>query len=346
MGHGAHDPRSYTGEALHACRYAAALLAAGLAVSCGSPGGDVLYLYTSLDAQESPVYIDAFERETGVEVKWVRLSAGEALARLEAERHNPQVSIWFGGPSPEYIVAASRGLLEPFQPSLEHDLDPSARGIGWEWTGFYFGVIGFACNEQFFRQHRLECPDSWDDLLDPALRGQISVAYPYTSGTAYVVVAALLALMGEEKGWDYIRSLDAQVHHYNSSGSAAVTQVGLGEVAVGIAFSHDILGKGRAQGYPVALSIPRDGTPSDIGAVALVKGGSRQDLGQQFINWLLSERAQNLLAQFYRVPLHPNARIAEGAVRPHDVTLIEVDPVQAATEQKRILAQWRQITGR
>jgi iron(III) transport system substrate-binding protein len=317
-----------------------------LATSCSSADPNVLHLYTSLDAQEAPVYIEAFERETGVQVEWVRLSAGEALARLEAEKHNPQVSVWFGGPSPEYIVAAGRGLLEPFAPALAHALDPSARGANWEWTGFYFGVIGFACNEPFFQGRSLQCPDSWDGLLRPELRGQISLAYPYTSGTAYIVVASLLALMGEEDGWEYVRKLDAQVHHYNSSGSAAVTQVGLGEVAVGIAFSHDILGKGRARGYPVVLSIPRDGTPSEIGAVALVKGGMQPELAKQFVSWLLSERAQNLLAAFYRVPLNPDAIIAEGAITARDVNLIEFDPIQAATEQKRILAQWRQITGR
>ena len=317
-----------------------------LAASCTSTERNVLHLYTSLDAQEAPVYIDAFERETGVSVQWVRLSAGEALARLEAEKRNPQVSVWFGGPSPEYVVAAQRGLLEPFEPALDYAPDAAARGANWEWAGFYFGVIGFACYEPFFRQHKLSCPDTWAGLLDPALRGQISLAYPYTSGTAYIVVAALLALMGEEKGWDYLRQLDAQVHHYNSSGSAAVTQAGLGEVALGIAFSHDVLGKGTGRGYPVALRVPREGTPSEIGAVALVKGGSQPELGRQFVTWLLSERAQNLLAQFYRVPLHPRARIAEGAITARAVELIELDPVWAATEQKRILARWRQITGR
>jgi iron(III) transport system substrate-binding protein len=317
-----------------------------LAASCTSSTPNVLHVYTSLDAQEAPVYIDAFERESGVQVEWVRLSAGEALARLEAERRNPQVSVWFGGPSPEYVVAAQRGLLEPFQPLLEHTLDAAAHGAGWEWTGFYFGVIGFACNEPFLQQHSVQCPTSWAGLLTPSFRGQISLAYPYTSGTAYVVVAALLSLMGEEQGWDYLRRLDAQVHHYNSSGSAAVTQVGLGEVAVGIAFSHDILGKGRARGYPIALSIPREGTPSEIGAVAVVKGGPEPELAKQFVTWLVSERAQNLLAQFYRVPLHPKAQIAEGAVTARDVRLVEYDPVRAATEQKQILARWREITGR
>ena len=317
-----------------------------VSVSCSRSEQRVLNLYTSLDAQEAPVYITAFEEDTGIRVQWTRLSAGEALARLEAEKHNPQVSVWFGGPSPEYIVAAQRGLLEPFVPTIAQELDATARSADGAWTGFYFGAIGFACNENFLREKKLSCPRSWEDLLDPALKGQISLAYPYTSGTAYVLVVSLLEMMGEARGWDYIRKLDGQVHHYNSSGSAAVTQAGLGEVGIGIAFAHDILKKGKERGYPVVLSVPADGAPIEIGAVALVRGGKQQDAGKEFVAWLLSERAQNLLAEFYRVPLNPNAAVAAGAIKRSEIHAVAYDPIKAASDQKRILAQWREITGR
>jgi hypothetical protein len=89
------------------------------------------------------------EEATGLRVRWVRLSAGETLARLEAGRGNPQVSAWFGGPSPEYIVAAQRGLLEPFEPAVPFEIDAAARGADGAWTGFYCGYIGFICNERF-----------------------------------------------------------------------------------------------------------------------------------------------------------------------------------------------------
>lgn len=328
--------------------------------ACARDRGEVLHLYTSLDAQEAPVYIEAFERDTGIRVRWVRLSAGEALARIEAERNNPQVAVWFGGPSPEYIVAAGRGLLEPYSPAVDpapaHDSGDAAstdppppgrmRATDGAWTGFYFGAIGFACHEPFLRERGVTCPDSWEALLDPAFRGRISVAYPYTSGTAYVMVAALLEHFGEERGWEFIRRLDAQVARYNSSGTAAVAQVGLGEVAVGIAFAHDIIAKGIARGYPIVLSVPRDGTATEIGAVALVRGGPNADHGRRFIDWLVSVRAQDLLAQFHRVPLHPDASVADGAITPEAITAIDIDPVRAAERQREILAQWRGITGR
>ncbi len=322
------------------------LLLACATASCGSANHDTLHLYTSLDAQEAPVYIDAFTVDTGIEVEWVRLSAGEALARLEAEKGNPQVSVWFGGPSPEYIVAAQRGLLEPFSPEAEFTLDASSRGANGEWTGFYSGVIAFACNEKFLTEHQMQCPDSWRGLLDPRLKGHISVAYPYTSGTAYVLLVGILALMGEDAGWEYVRQLDAQVHRYNSSGTAAVTQVGLGEVGVGIAFAHDILKKGVERGYPVVLSVPREGTASEIGAAAVVRGGPQTEHGRRFVAWLLTKRAQDLMSEFYRVPLNPAAKVSDAAIAARDVKVVAYDATDAAARQAAILARWREVTGR
>jgi iron(III) transport system substrate-binding protein len=316
-----------------------------LLLSCAR-GDGVLHLYTSLDSQEAPAYIDAFERDTGIPVRWVRLSAGEALARLEAERNNPQVSVWFGGPTPEYIVAAERGLLDAYEPSLDHELDTAAHDAQWRWTGFYAGVIGFICNDELLARRGATCPRTWQEVLRPEHRGQISMAYPYTSGTAYVMVVALLELMGEDAGWSYIAQLDRQVHRYNSSGTAAVTQVGMGEAEIGIAFSHDILKKGVERGYPVSLSVPADGTAPEIGAVAVVRGAREPDEARRFVDWLLSARAQDLLAEFYRVPLHPAARVADGAVRPGDVAVVDYDAARAAADQQRILARWRQVTGR
>jgi iron(III) transport system substrate-binding protein len=322
------------------------LVLAVLVLGCTGSSKKVLHIYTSLDAEEAPVYIKKFEEASGAEVKFVRMSAGEVLARLEAEKNNPQVSVWFGGPSPEFMVAKQKQLLEAFQPALDFKMDPKHHDGEWAWTGFYFGAIGFATNEKFFKEKGLKPPESWADLLDPALKGQISLAFPYTSGTAYTVVASLLQKFGDEKGWDYIKKLDKQVHHYNKSGSAAVTQAGLGEVAVGISFSHDILKKGKASGYPVQLTLPKDGTGSEIGAMALVKGGKEQELGREFMNFMISAQGQNLLKEFYRVALNPGATLPDGAITAAKANLIEYDPAKAAMNQKTILEQWRKETAR
>lgn len=301
----------------------------------------VLHMYTALDVNEAKIYIEAFEKATGIKVDWVRMSSGEVLARLEAERNNPRASIWFGGPAVDQIAAKNKGLLEPYKSPNAWSLDLAFKDYDGYWTGFYLGVIGFASNTKQLEELGVEAPTSWQDLLKPEFKGRISVAYPYTSGTSYTILAGLIALMGEDEAFDYYKKLNKQIHHYNKSGSACVTQVGLGEVTVGIAFAHDVIKKGVSKGYPVKLTVPEDGTSYEIGAMSVIKGGPEPELAHKFIDWMLTAEAQSLMKNWYRVPLNPDAEVVEGAVKITDVNVIPLDFVYFGQQKDRLIERWK-----
>ena len=308
---------------------------------------DVLHMYTALDPNEAKVYIEAFIKDTKINVEWVRMSAGEVLTRLKAESKNPQVSLWFGGPSAEFIAGKKEGLLAPYKsPVGAAFLKGNLKDSQDYWSGFYFGAIGFGNNTTWFEKNKLLFPTSWQDLLKPEFKGNISIAYPYTSGTAFTTLATIVQIMGEDKAFDYWKKLDANIHHYNTSGSACITQAGLGEIAIGIAFSHDILAKGTSQGYPVKGSFPSEGTGYEIGGLGLVKGGPEPELGKKFIDWALSKRAQDLMQVWFRIPLNPQAEVAKGATRASDVKLINYDDEWAGNNNKRLIEKWRQTIGK
>jgi iron(III) transport system substrate-binding protein len=308
-------------------------------------GQQVLHMYSALDTAESQLYIPQFEKDTGIKVQWVRLSSGEVLARLRAEAKNPQVSIWFGGPSQDHIAGKKAGTSAPYKPPLDWTLPPDAHDPEWHWVGYYFGAIGFASNTEFLKRAGVSAPTSWDDLLQPAFKGQIAIAFPYTSGTSYTVLASLVQMMGEDKAFAYWKKLNQNVHHYDKSGSAPVTQAGLGEVGVAVSFSHDILAKGSAKGYPIAMSFPKEGTGFEIGGMSLVKGGPEPELAKKFIDWALTVRAQNMMQQWFRIPLNPKAEVAKGAVRADQVKLITFDAVKAGEERDRLIKRWRSEIG-
>lgn len=305
-----------------------------------------LHMITALDPNEAKIYIDAFEKSSGIKVVWVRMSAGECLARLKAEARNPQFSMWLGGPSPEYIAATNSGLLEPYVPKGAEFLQPEHRDKDWHWVGFYFGAIGFGCNTEWFAKNKLDYPASWQDLLKPEFKGQISFAYPYTSGTAYTILATIVQLMGEEKGFEYMMALDKNVHHYNTSGSACVTQAGLGEIAISVAFTHDVMAKGISKGYPIALTLPSEGTGYEIGAMGLVKGGPEPEEAKEFIDWCMTTECQDLMQEWFRIPLNPEAKVAEGAVTRDQVNLISYDDVWAGENQAHLNEKWRELTNK
>ncbi|MEW6200572.1 MAG: ABC transporter substrate-binding protein [bacterium] len=304
----------------------------------------VLRVYSALDPNETKIYFSEYEKETGVSIQWVRMSSGAVMARVMAEKANPTMGLWFGGPSTDFIHAAQEGLLEPYRPRMDFEPLKNAHDAQWRWTGFYFGAIAFASNKEILKQKKLPPPTSWRELLRPEFYREVGIAYPYTSGTAYTVIAALVQLMGEDEAFWYIAALDRNVHHYTKSGSACVTQVGLGEIGVCVAFSHDVVKKGISKGYPVVMSFPQDGTGYEIGAMALIRGGPDHEEAKLFMDWVLSVKAQNLMKKWYRIPLNPHAEIVEGAVRASDINLIQFDEMKAGADKTRLVEKWRLIT--
>ena len=247
-----------------------------------------------------------FEAKYGITVNYVRMSSGESLARIRAEKDNPQFDIWWGGPIDSFVAAKGEGLLEAYDsPSYGNLRDQTKfKDADNYWAGIYVGSLGFATNEDFLAEHPgLEAPTSWDDLLKPEFEGQLLVAHPSTSGTSYTALATVLQIRGEDAGWDYIRDYAGQVLQFTKSGAAPAKFVGAGEGAVGVVFSHDIVKQIEA-GLPLVLSFPEEGTGYEIGGMAIVKGAQHPDAAEKWYDWALTPEAQALGPKYkaYQAP--------------------------------------------
>jgi iron(III) transport system substrate-binding protein len=315
--------------------------------SGGQPEPTVLHMYTAFDTEEAQLYIEAFEAETGIQVEWVRMSSGEVLARVEAEASNPQASVWHAGSNTSHINAASKGLLAPYRPNTDFTLAPQLHADDWAWTGFYTGAIGFISNKDFLKEKGVDAPTSWRDLLNPAFARNVAMAYPYTSGTAYTTYATLVQMLGEKETLDWWEKFDKQsIFQYTKSGTGCIPMVGLKEVGVGIAFSHDIVAKGIKPGYPVVMTFPKEGTGYEVGGLSLIKGGPEPELGKQFIDWCYTVKAQNLFQEYNRLPVNPKATVAPGAVTMDQVELIDYDAIWAGQNKDRLIEAWRDRIGK
>ena len=76
------------------------------------------------------------------------------------------------------------------------------------------------------------------------------MANPNSSGTAYTMLATMVQLMGEDKGFEYLKALHANINQYTKSGSAPIKAAGLGETTIGIVFMHDAVAQ-TAAGFPM-----------------------------------------------------------------------------------------------
>lgn len=313
-----------------------------------TPIGGQLTLYACLfDPDKLEVLFQTFKAQYGIEVTCLDMSSGEALERIRAEAENPQGDVLFGTTNLSHVNLAAEGLLEPHQGLGWNQLpDGPIKDPDGNWTGFYYGVIGFACSPERLEELGAECPSSWADLLDPVYQGEIVIASPAASGTSYTVLSGLVQLMGEEEAFEYYHQFDANVAQYTESGSAPGTMAATGEFAVGIAFTHDIQVQ-QDKGLPVTISFPEEGTPFEIGGISILKGAKNLTAAQAWVDYVFTpafQRYHNDVA--HRIPVVEGVELAEGTVGLDDVKLVEgYDPTQWASERDRLVGRWQEEIG-
>lgn len=277
------------------------VLLAVLVLACGAgntsndkkDAGKLLF-YAGLQEDHAALIAQEFEKETGIKTEFVRLSSGETLARLKAEKDNMTASVWYGGPVDGMVAAAEEGIIEPYVSPEAANIKPEYKDPKGMWTGIYVGYLGFVGNEKLLKEKNIPMPTSWADLLKPEYKGEIVVAHPGSSGTAYTMLATLVQLMGEDEAMTYLKKLNGQIRQYTKSGTAPGRMVGTGEALIGITFLHDGI-KYQKEGYTdIILAAPSEGTGFEIGGVALLKNGPDQENAKKFIDWVLSKKTQEL----------------------------------------------------
>ena len=134
-----------------------------------------MYKRQTLDEPLARAVFEAYEKDTGVKVEWVRLSTGEAVARMEAERKNPQVDIWYGGVGLGHIEAKLKDLTIPYVSPNAKNIPDKFKDPDGYWTGIYAGALCFVSNINRLEELGVEAPTSWADALKPEFEGHIQI---------------------------------------------------------------------------------------------------------------------------------------------------------------------------
>ena len=316
-------------------------LAASLAVAQQKIG-----VYTTVEEPLAKELFDLFQKETGIQVNWQRLSGGEVESRLEAEKANPQASIWVGGVGLNHMSAKIKGLTAPYKSKMLANTPAAYRDTENYWVGLYLGPLAFITNNKIAREQGLQPPKSWADLLKPEYKGKIRIPNPTTSGTAYNIITTLRYVFNgdEEKVFEYLKALDKNIDQYTKSGSAPGKSVAIGEIPFAVGYAHDQV-KLRVEGADVTITIPQEGTGFEIASMSLVKGGPDPVNAKKLYDWILQPAAQTIIAKWYVVPLSSLAKKNPVAFSMEEVKTVNQDITWDSSNKERLLNRWMKEIG-
>ncbi|MBT4286679.1 MAG: ABC transporter substrate-binding protein [Deltaproteobacteria bacterium] len=300
--------------------------------------------YTSLHEPVARAVFNQFEKESGLKVFFVRLSTGEAVSKLDAERLNPQVSIWFGGVGIGHIRAKNKGLSVANPTTATKHLEPKYKDKDHHWAGIYAAPLVFEYNTIMLKRYALPIPVSWRDLTKSEYKGHIQMANPGFSGTAYNILTTIVEIFGETSAFKYIQALNRNIPMYSRSGSAPGKRAAIGEVTIAIGYAHDAV-KFISDGFPLAIQFPAEGTGYEIAAVSLIKNGPKDETenAKKLYNWAFGKSAAKVyVSQSFAVPF-VNVPLAKGAIPISEVKTVEQDDEWAAKNRSRLVEKWHNV---
>ena len=277
--------------------------------SAGTERARTVTVYVSTDRVFSEPVLREYERRSGVKVSPVydtEETKSTGLAnRLLAEKNRPQADVFWSNEPVRTLVLKSRGVLAPYRSANAEGIPAVLIDPEHFWTGFSARIRVIAYNTKLVKAE--QAPRSVLELADARWKEQVAMADPRFGSTSFHV-AALYALVGDEKMDDFFRRLKANGVRIVDSNSAVRDLVARGEVKVGLTDTDDVNVAIEA-GQPVAMVLPdRDGlgVPVMPNMVSLIANAPHPEEAKKLIDYLLSADVERQLAQSeaVQIPLH------------------------------------------
>ena len=304
-------------------------------------------VYTALEEDESADYFElAAEELPNLNIKWIRYSTGELMAKVLAEKDNPQCDVIYGTAVTE--LARVKDIFESYKAKDFDKIGKEYKDPDGYWTAIDTYVAAFCINTDRLAKKGLTMPTSWADLAKPEYKGEIIMPNPASSGTGYLQVTSLLLMggikEGKEDGWNYLKQLDNNIVEYTNSGSAPAKMASKGEVTIGVSFGYRVA-KQMFDGYPVKMVFPAEGAGYELEANVLLKGAKHPEAAKMFLDWAISENAMKAYSK-YKMIVTREGITSECTLplpKAEDVKLAKMDFSWSAANKTKLMDKWTSL---
>lgn len=257
-----------------------------------------LVLYSSMTEGDLDALIACFnEVYPDINIEVVNGSAGELVTRLQGEAANPVGDLVWGG------MANSDGdkNADVFEAWVsEHDAENAEgfRSTNGLYSMDHLSTVVFCVNEELEKELGITI-ESYEDLLNPALKGKIIFSDPNSSSAAWNNVSNIMSVFGNDsdEAWKYIEQLMPNLVIAGSS-SACFKSVQQGEYVVGMTYEDGAVTLIKDGAENIRLQYPSNGTSATVFGMGLVKNGPNPENAKAMINFVCSAEGQTALAAY------------------------------------------------
>jgi len=288
---------------------ALAILVTALFFSCRPSANNPhrLLIYTPHGQDLLRDFVNQYKQKyPEADVQFLDMGSREILERVRVERNRPQGDLWWGAAHTTFQTAADENLLAEFRPSWADKVPDSARDPQGRWFGTYETPQVIVYNTEAVSP--TEAPHDWDDVLDPKWHDKVLIRSPYPSDTMRAIFGAMIWRSlkdtgSPDKGYEWLRKLDANVHEYTADGTLLMQKLARREGLISLWDMPDVRLSKEQKNFPVAYSLPASGTPVVTDGIAIIKGAQHEDEARRFYEFVTTPESLVYAAhKYYRIP--------------------------------------------
>ncbi len=256
-----------------------------------------LVLYSSMTDNDIDNLIECFnEVYPDVEVEVVNGSAGELQARTRAEAANPQGDVQWGGLSPS-DGSKNDDIYALYTSPYEEDLPEDYRSHNGRYNQDHLSTVCFCVNVNLEKELGLTIK-TYEDLLNPALKGRIVLSDPNSSSAAWNNLCNIFAVYGydSDEAWAIMRGLLENGMVISTSSSVCFKAVDSGEYVVGLTYEDGADTLLKAGSTNIRIQYPENGASGTTMGCAMIENCPHPEAAKAMINFLMSPEGQQTLA--------------------------------------------------
>lgn len=271
-----------------------------------------LMVYTVLTLTDFDYLQTAFNRKYPfIRVNRLRQGGGKlfdiVLNEHRASKH--LADVFTAGETITYPLVKA-GVVGRYLSPQRQAFGPETKDREGYWTAYFAYRWVFGYNSTLIPREKL--PKSYFDLLDPFWKGKLAID---TDPHSWMV--GIIKAYGKEKAVDYFKALARQGLHLRKGRTLRAQLMAAGEFPASVEQEVSKLVQMKRQQAPLDYRY-LENTPSTLTPVALARFTFHPHAAALYIDFLLSEEGQKLLAELAYVP-------ARTGVGPKDSELAERD---------------------
>ena len=288
---------------------------ASLALQMSAHASDEIVVYSARNEQLIKPIFDAYTKQTGTAIKFITDKEGPLLAKLKAEGPNTPADMLITVDAGNLWQASNLGLLKPVQSKLlTANIPAHLRDPGNQWFGLSVRARTIVYNKNKVKPADLS---SYEDLGNPKWKGRLCLR---TSKKVYnqSLVAMMIQEYGEPKTEQIVKSWVANLATEPlADDTKAMEAVAAGQCDVTVVNTY-YYGRLMEKKPDLALNIfwpnqnlkaKNAGVHVNISGAGITRHAKHEAAAVKFLEWLSSEKAQNLFADVnLEYPVNPRVK--------------------------------------